>query len=473
MTHPLHQPPGPARLIIICLLTAVPLALLIQMVGFCGVNVPVHDEWHLVDMFDRSYSGTLTWDYLWLMRNEHRIFFPLLLLLGLGRLSHWDLRWELWANVAIVAAVFGITAWQIVSTSRRLPGRLAWWLLPLVSLVFFSLSQLEMWVWGITVTNTMSVFFVVSSTLLLANSHGRTGWVLGSLALAVCASFSFGTGLAVWPAGALCLLGLPVTQQRRWRLFAFWFLAGAICVGLYFQGYNHNPARYRETGFLETWGLFANYFCACLGGPVSSASTNGAMWAGVLAIYVLIGLSWYLVRSGAMTGPQLLPYWVLAIDAALMTGFVAVGRFRFSAAQAMSSRYVIFASPLWVSVACVLWFTMASLRAGTPRGFERGMRLFILGTLTAAIAGSIIFLNVWSGDEVVGFREQMLKHHEAAEYMRGEMHTQCDYYYMHRLNPKPDMVRRLVPILMKWKLSDFHDPAAPQATLYWQLPSLR
>jgi hypothetical protein len=54
-----------------------------------GVDVPWADDWCVRPKILSHYAqGTLTWAELWRNHNEHRIFFPELVMLGLGILAH-------------------------------------------------------------------------------------------------------------------------------------------------------------------------------------------------------------------------------------------------------------------------------------------------------------------------------------------------------------------------------------------------
>src|SRR5438046_7390687 len=62
-----------------------------------GVDFPVLDEWDgTAPLFEKMTDGTLGIADFFAQHNEHRIFFPRLIFFALGRLTHWNIRAELW-----------------------------------------------------------------------------------------------------------------------------------------------------------------------------------------------------------------------------------------------------------------------------------------------------------------------------------------------------------------------------------------
>ena len=62
-----------------------------------GVDFPVLDEWDgTAPLFEKMADGTLGVADFFAQHNEHRIFFPRLIFFTLGRLTHWNIRAELW-----------------------------------------------------------------------------------------------------------------------------------------------------------------------------------------------------------------------------------------------------------------------------------------------------------------------------------------------------------------------------------------
>jgi len=106
-----------------------------------ALDFPFFDQWHFAPDVLKAFEGTLTLGDLWRPHNEHRIFFPKLMMLVLARLSHWNVGWEIAANTALGVAIF--TVWLLLFrlSARRLSRAVPPWTPVLLSLAVFSFSQ--------------------------------------------------------------------------------------------------------------------------------------------------------------------------------------------------------------------------------------------------------------------------------------------------------------------------------------------
>src|SRR5450830_314885 len=69
------------------ILAMIPLLYLVRLCVRHYVDVPYMDQWELLPRLDRMDAGTLTLRDLWIQHNEHRPMFPVLVMLGLAKLS--------------------------------------------------------------------------------------------------------------------------------------------------------------------------------------------------------------------------------------------------------------------------------------------------------------------------------------------------------------------------------------------------
>ncbi len=72
------------------LLVLSPAALAFVYVRLFGVNVPYWDQWWIVSLLGELSAGTLSISDLWSQANEHRIFFPRIVMLLLGSLTQYN-----------------------------------------------------------------------------------------------------------------------------------------------------------------------------------------------------------------------------------------------------------------------------------------------------------------------------------------------------------------------------------------------
>jgi hypothetical protein len=219
------------------LLALLPLACLVIIVIQYGVNVPYLDAWDLVPLLEKSYRGDLQPSDFWVLHNEHRFFFPKLIMVGLARATGWNIRCEEALNVGLSVVTFLLLGWQLRFTARRLGSSHLLWALPVASLVVFSISQYQNWLWGWEVTMILNLLAVVAGILVLC--HGTFSWARFAVSafLGIVATYSLASGSLFWPIGCLILLVTTKGKIQRALSQFLWLCISALAIGLYFHHY--------------------------------------------------------------------------------------------------------------------------------------------------------------------------------------------------------------------------------------------
>jgi hypothetical protein len=167
-----------------------------------GPNVPVFDDFAMVDVETGARPLTLGW--LWSLHNEHRVPLPKLILLFLYRASGHDFRAGMFFNVAALA---GLAAAAIRIAGRRAGGARVYD--GLIPLVLLNLSHHVNLLWSWQVQLVLSTVVAGGVVLLIVS---RPGWP------GVARSAALGVGLT-----ALCLSGANgvalVPALAAWLLF--------------------------------------------------------------------------------------------------------------------------------------------------------------------------------------------------------------------------------------------------------------
>src|ERR1700686_767718 len=146
-------------------LPLLPVALIIGCIAHYGVNVPVADDWDLSSLVSKAAHHKVQIKQFFQQHNEHRVFFLKVVVASIARMSHWDLRLQMYLSVLLC----GITTCNVfVLVKRTLPlsagpgSALSF----CVSLLLFSPVQYENWLWGFQVA-----FFLLPLCL-------STSWVV-------------------------------------------------------------------------------------------------------------------------------------------------------------------------------------------------------------------------------------------------------------------------------------------------------
>lgn len=429
------------------------------------VDLPFADQWALLPLLERSYQGTLTLRDLWAQHNEHRLLFPRLIMVVLARLSGWNTHVELLANIALAAGIFGVLAYQVRATARLI--KMAWlFLLPALSLAIFSLNQAENWWSGWNIQIFLNVLAVSASIVLLAHP-AKSWWRLALAALCgFVATYSYSTGLLIWPIGALALLPAARGSARDWLRLGAWCAAGVIVIGSFFYAYTWNEQASPLTAILRNPRPYLTYTATYLGAPPTRGAVEylfgaltgdtraicnlgdsalcghvnrAAIAAGIAGLALFIGSSWALLRVCSL--PTILPYLALG-GYALSTGMLtSLGRAVYGNHQALAQRYA--------TTTTLFWIALVTLLALCARVYadRRVVRAGALGVI--ALVTLLIGLSTLQG------RDHFRWQYEFLAPARQELLLLNNDELLQRIYPDPQVVRDGAEVLRQHRLSVF------------------
>ncbi len=460
----------PAVEILLGLAAVLPAIYLIYAVVRFPVNVPFWDEWLLVDFLDRANSGALTPADFWAQHNEQRLVLPKAIILGLAQLNGWDISQEVLVSVFFAICTFGLVVWQARATFHANGNpRAFYWSLPAISLLCFSMSHAENWLWGWQI-NVFLVLLAATAGLFLLADPSASPWRFAcSVALGFVAVYSFASGMAYWVVG-LGVLGIHHAVSRRGvgRL-VIWALAGSVAIGGYLYGFQY-PSYYPDSlsalrSPLETLLFMLNY----LGQPMALFShQDQAAAVGGLGLVVFGLTGWHLVSVKKARLLDLIPYAALAAFAVGAAGMAALGRVGFHGSEsAFQGRYVTLATPLWVADVVLLGLLVAPGHGSAPRATlarDLGIGTLALVLLFAARSwadGNRHYL--WQHGVRVGVARQMLQLNNPELLERVRASEVVSPETLERLF-YPALIDRYLPLLVEHKWSLFHGapPAGPQ-----------
>jgi hypothetical protein len=395
-------------------LAAVPPLVLVAAIARYFVNVPFYEQWWLLRLFAADREGRLDWTVFWDPFGDHRVVWPRVVMVLLARVFHYNLWPEAWFSVGLACGILAVLVW-LAWPAMRGPGVV---ILPVLSLVVFSLSQWENWVWTLQLMFFMTMLFAVAALAVLARGGRGTptqDWRRLGLAvlLAAGASTSFSTGLATWPAGLVVILGLGLGRRDLARA-AVWVVAGILMAAAYKHGLRYSPTRPVTETLVAAPHRVLQYALAYLGAPmVPSAWPRAGMVAGVVAVGAVAGWVTYLWRRemrvcGAVPCAILAAgaLVVFALTAAAMT---ALGRVEHGLGQAMSPRYVTFSHALYLAALLALaWCLSGGARSRRGRQVA-GIALAVLAVgLVAASVRSVEGLR-WRRNYIAEARDELFR----------------------------------------------------------------
>ncbi len=338
------------------LLVFLPAALAFLYVYLFGVNVVWRDQWIIVNHFVSYHEGTLNLSQFWAEHNEHIIIFPRLVMFGLGLLTAYDTRAEMY--LILVCFLVTLIVFLRVSGAR---SRYALLLFVPVAFLVFSLRQYGNMLWGFQITFAFVQTFGVLAFYFLHVLAGNPRWRLAFPAAAasgVVASFSAVQGLLVWPVGLAQILLSPLGRTAKVRLGGLWGLLGAGLWAFYVleqrsgHGVSPGESAYRPAAIAE---FFLVLLGSSLSWPEGSVFAVGLLLAGLAAA----GL-WLCYRAGRLGEDS---FWLALMFFALLTlASISLGRADGGLAQATISRYTTFS----ILAVVAIYMTLMKTALETP-----------------------------------------------------------------------------------------------------------
>jgi len=356
-------------------------------------NVPVADEWQIVDLVGKFDSGTLSAYDLWSDWNGHRIVIPRLVETLLAEITQYNRQIMMTVNILliVITALLLLRCMERTSTSSIMTIT---FVVPL-SLLLFSLGQFENWMNPFQIAFVATILGVVlcmwGITSYPSSLRGLVVAIIGGIA----ASLSSLAGLMVW------VIFLPVLWtagfRRAWH-YTLWVSVAALIVLPYRVGLS------TQTSLPHDFGGLLRYFLAFLGAPIGSPDiTHAQLFAIASLVLFCLNLIVY-VRLGGRWQP--FSIWLaLACFALGSAALTAIGRLSFGINQALQSRYQSLAALWWISLAALVWLTSPLLRT-TIRNSSCVRSRMVAGGTTATV--NLVMILLLSGalvqQNIAGFR---------------------------------------------------------------------
>lgn len=371
------------------LLTLLPAALLAGLVGRYGVDVPYWDEWGLVDLFEKMHAHRLTWTDLSAQNNEHRIFFPRLIFLGLECVAGWRPRFEMFASVALATAS-GFTLLWLLRRTVSLNGRAFCAAALVINLLLFSPAQYENWLWGFQLAFFLVAFCMFAAIAVLCSSLSLPIKFLLAALCSFVATFSGGNGILLWPVLLVVLIARDERSRpsEKFGWIGSWLALAALAIGLYFRNYE-KPAWHPPLAASSTPLDYICYLSAFIGSALGQYTTSSSLTlpvlfgASLLVLFCSLGATVALSWKNAALRRNAAPWLAIGAFAILNALLACIARIGFGCAQALESRYTTFSLPLAVAMVPL------SFIIGRPRFLRLVpvvLALFFVATLPRALA---------------------------------------------------------------------------------------
>lgn len=325
-----------------------PLVLVAALIRY-SVNVPFWDQWELVTLIEKLQNGTAGFSDFFAQHNEHRIFFPRIIMVALACITSWNTKFEVAANVVLAAGSMWFLWLMLRKTLTK--GKLLLAVTFLVSLILFSPVQFENWMWGWQIQWYLNIFGLIVAVWALTTWRSKNVLVKLIVAglCATLATYSLASGFLVW------LICVPILwSSKDFRHFLpHWIFIAAVVVGVHYIGYVDPPYHPSKLLFLQEPVQFLVYFLVYIGRPLTWDFFIGVPVAVVYLTAVVISLTYYFQHFKNKLEP-ILPWLCLGLYSLLAAISTDMSRLGLGVEQSYASRYVTLSMLFLISFIVIL-----------------------------------------------------------------------------------------------------------------------
>lgn len=365
---------------------ALPIAIYLWYLHHYSLNVVWGDQWDDVSLIAASYKGHLTLSRLWVQHSENRLLFPNLIVLGLSRLTAFNITLEEYLSAIFL---FGAVALILCAHKRRSPMT-PWIAYCPVVILMLSVVQGENTLSGFQLAWYLVLVILTGVIFVLDRRELSNLNLVLAILLTVIGSFSSVQGLLIWVAGFM----LMYYRRRSALQMAAWVASAVVTAGVYFHHYNRNAGVPAALTATHLPGAAVRYYFQLVGDVLGDPLTSNGLGAeivlpfGVLIVALALYSVWSLGRrrdseSAVPIGLTLSAYGLLF---ALITTY---GRAAFGPASAEVSRYTTY--DLLIVVGTYLAFVSSPPSLRSQPVTRLSGRSVLLPLLGVVILGQALF----------------------------------------------------------------------------------
>ena len=351
----------PAKLTRVCLLclALLPAGLILLLIAAYSLDFPFEDEWSLAPFFVKYARSTLTIKDLFAQQVEYRQFFPNLIIVTLGWLTRWNVRYEMLVSVLLAC----LTSFNIYRLGEATVGREdTRYLLAYVAanMMIFSPMQYENWLQGQQLIYFIPVACITTCLRVAYSSLSIWPQFALCMCLSTISSFSAANGLLCWVVVLPTLAWVDIRSdfaRLKWPVVV-WTIAFALSSALYFYGFQMPPGH--TPGGVAVKAPYAIlYFLSFIGSPLTAdhrflVVPAAAVGLTLLVLYLWLGFRFVKALPDFVLARRMLCWLSLGAFSVLTAIIVTFGRLNKGLGFSLSSRYKTFSLYLVVSLIYLL-----------------------------------------------------------------------------------------------------------------------
>lgn len=425
------------------LLLALPPILEAIYIKTYGVNVILWDDFNCyVPYIEKLYTGFSVNDVfsLFNQHNEHRIFFPRIIILISAYVTHYNTVVEMYISwiitIIILILIFKMYGLDIKNFASLVT------IVPVSWIVFNFGRQSENILWGSPgIVGNLTILGFVTSIYMLEKTDKIDYKFIFAIFCGLVSSFSFLNGLLIWPVGFI-FITLSKTKNRSTFLL-IWVVTSIIVTITYFYNWT-KPSYHPSLSFaIENFSAGIRYLLVNIGSPMSFEQ-NGAFVIGTIFV-ALVVITLVIVAKNKLMAEN--AKWITFILFSFMSSVaITFGRSGFGTEYALSSRYTTFTSFGFIGLYLIVSNLYNSIQVNKNQRYAIlcGMVLSII-----LVGTSVGYMNSMDiGKSLLSQRE-----YDAYYLTNYKLSTDKE---LKNLHPSADVVRNRAEVLQKYSLNVFY-----------------
>jgi hypothetical protein len=353
-----------------------PVLLTLLYIHAYAVDLPFQDQWAVVPSLMHMEAGHLHWGDIYRQHNEALIPVPMALMLLVAKVTHYDVVAEAYAGYACMLGSLAVLFAFFRRVQRRLPlPTLAF--LPIAA-IFLGWRSHEGLLWGFGLTIDVGLMLALLAIWGAIRATESPAFVWLAMAMAVLATFSYGSGLLTWAVG-LAILMFPAKGRRSPRLMLLWTTGAVACIAAYFDGYMIHLVPWRTgLAFVLSQPVTAVHYALIYTGAALGANPKEDGLINFALILLFLPAAWNVARDAELR-KAVLPFAAVLLFLLLTLGPLLSGRMGLGVDQPYyASRYASIAA-LWTAGIYVFLLAMAARSKPWRYALAAGMLLLAVG----------------------------------------------------------------------------------------------
>ncbi|MDJ1420374.1 MAG: hypothetical protein M5U10_00515 [Candidatus Methanoperedens sp.] len=431
-------------LILVLSLIILPSILGLIYIKLFGVNIVFWDQWAIVPLIKKLYTGALTLDDLFAQHNEHRIFFPRITMLALAHITQYNTIAEMYFSWIIVfITLFLILKMYIQDFGSSISVMIKF--IPIAWLIF-NFRQFENILWGWQISAYLSILGFVAAVYMLDKSEKINNWFIMAIFSGIISTFSFFNGLFVWPVGLVFIILSKINNKIS--IIIVWTISGILIWSAYFYNWikpSHHPSLFFAVEHLIS---SITYLIVNIGAPLAFEQRHAFGTGIILSIFIIISLIFTIRNRYTAENAKWICFILFSF---LSSAALTIGRSGFGVEQGLSSRYVTFTLLGVIGVyLIILHLYSKSQKCSVLYGMI--LSIILVGITVGYVDG------VKEGGNILEGRKLMVNNLIDYEWTAAEN--------LKMLYPNEDILRERAKILEEYKLNVF---TSAQIIPEWQL----